>query len=75
MVIWARMTRTSTEPIRDSQEPSAQRRQTGSRRPDLTRISRSAPRPEIWPIRSAAAKFRSASTIIGARMAGNRSAA
>lgn len=75
MMISARMTRTSTEPIREIQEPSAQRRQTGSRRPFLARMSRSAPRAAIFSIRSAAATLRSASTIIALFIADTRSAA
>ena len=66
-MIWAVITRTSTWPMRDRNDPSAKGRQTGSLRSFLTRTSRSAPVAASAVIQVAAAKLRSASTIIPAR--------
>ena len=67
IVTWAVITRTSTRPIRDWNDPSAKARQTGMRRLFLTRTRTSAPVAASAVIQVAAAKFRSASTIIPAR--------
>jgi len=75
IVIWAVITRTSTRPIRDNNDPSGNARQTGSRRWFLTRTSISAPVAANAVIQAAAAKFRSANTIIPRCRAPSRSGA